>query len=222
MICTPSRSASRSYLAAVLQEIGTDPDLGSLRNDGARPTADHRSEDLSCERTKLKLLPLRGLRGGVPQHDVTELVRDHAGDLAVVSRRIEHAAIHEDWSPGKRKGIDVPAIDNLERISELRLPQSGRNRRDQTLADPSDVVLYLAIADNRQFPPKFRSRAPAQFDILGRRESIRIGIDACLRGCRRRDGQTGGQDDHEMKFCTTEYESHAEWQGKPDASTDRA
>jgi hypothetical protein len=34
-------------LAAVLQEIGTDPDLGSLRNDGARPTADERSEDLS-------------------------------------------------------------------------------------------------------------------------------------------------------------------------------
>ena len=87
----------------------------------------------------------------------------------------------------------------LERVSELRLPKSARNRRDQTLADPSDVVLGLAIADNRQFPPKFRSRASAQFDILGRGESILIGIDACLRGCRRREGQTGGQGDHEMK-----------------------
>jgi hypothetical protein len=93
--------------------------------------------------------------------------------------------VSERWRYLK-KCIDVPAIDHLERISELRLPKSARNRRDQTLADPSNVVLHLAIADNRQFPPKFRSCASAQFDILGRGESILIGIDARLRGCRRR------------------------------------
>jgi len=137
-------------------------------------------------------------------------VRDHAGDLAVVSRRIEHAAIQEDWSPGQRKCIDVPAIDNLKRVAELRLPKSAWNRRNQTLTDPSNIVLHLAIADNRQFLPKFRGRASAKLDILGRRKPILVGIDASLRGCLRRDGQEGRQGDSDMKSCLAEHESHAE------------
>jgi hypothetical protein len=75
----------------------------------------------------------------------------------------------------------VPAIDDYKRVSEPRLLQSARNRGDQTLADPPDVVLRPPIADDWQFLPELGSRASAQLDVLGHGESILVGIDARLR-----------------------------------------
>src|SRR5687768_9993828 len=105
-----------------------------------------------------------------------ELVRDHPGDLAVISRRVEHAAIHEDGPPGERKGIDLPAIDDVKRVSEPRLLQSAGDRCDQTRADLLDIVLRPSIAGDRQLLPELRRRAPAQLDVLGCGESIRVWI----------------------------------------------
>src|SRR5262245_14418432 len=81
---------------AVLQKIGLDPTLRSLRHDGPGTATDHRSDDLPGKCAELELLSIGRLSGAVAQHDVTEFVCDDTGDLAISSRGVEHAAVHEN------------------------------------------------------------------------------------------------------------------------------
>ena len=224
MICAPSRSASRSYSRLELHEVGAEPDLRPLGDHGAGSAADHRSHNLARERAELKLLALGRLCGTVPQHDVADLVRDHAGDLALASRGLEHAAVHEDRSSRERERIDVFAIDDLERVAKLRLAEPSWNRCDEPRPDALDGVLGPAIADDRHFLAEFRCRAPSQFDVLGGRESIAVRIDACLRTGRERYRHAGCQCQRQPQSpgCAVGYVSHADWFRNLEASTDRA
>ena len=115
-------------LAAVLQEVGAEPELRSLRDDAAGGAADDRAEDLAGDRADLKLLRLGRLRGAVTQRDVRNLVRHDAGDFAFGLRRFDHAAMEEHRPAGQRKRVDLLLVDDVEGVAELGVPELRRDR----------------------------------------------------------------------------------------------
>ena len=117
-------------LAAVLQEVGAQPDLRPLGDHRTGAPADDRAQHLPGERAELELLARGRLRGAVPQHDVRELVRHDAGDLAFRLRRLNHAAVQEHRPARQREGVDVAEIDDVERVTELGLAKLARDLVD--------------------------------------------------------------------------------------------
>ena len=132
-------------LATVLQKVGAEADLRPLGDHAACAAADDGAEDLPGHRANLKLLPLRRLRRAVAQDDVAQLVRHHAGHFTFGSRSLQHAAVQEHRTTGKRERIDVAQVDDVERVAERRLAELRGNLLDQPLSDVLDVVLGALI-----------------------------------------------------------------------------
>ena len=62
---------------------------------------------------------------------MAQLVRHHASDFVVGARRLQHAAVQEHRSAGERKCVDLPQVDDVERVAESRLLESRRNGGDE-------------------------------------------------------------------------------------------
>ena len=120
-------------LAPVLQEVDAQADLRPLGDDAAGAAADDRPEHLTGDGADLKLLSLRRLRGSVTENHVAQLVRHDARHFCVGARRFNHPAMEKHRSAGKREGIDLFEIDDVEAVPERRLLQVVRNLVDQPL-----------------------------------------------------------------------------------------
>ncbi len=143
-----------------------EADLRSLRDHVAGSAADDRAEDLTGDRADLELLPLRRLRRAVPQHDVRELVRHHAGDFTFGSRRLDHSAIQEHRSAGQRKRVDVAQVDDVEGVAERRLAELTRYHRDEPLADILDELFRALVVEQRHLLTDLTSRLASELDVL--------------------------------------------------------
>ena len=152
--------------AAVLQEVGAEPDLRSLGDDGTGAPADDGAKHLPGERAELELLALGRLRGAVPQHDVRELVRHDAGDLAFGGRRLNHPAVQEHRPARQRERIDLAKIDDVERVPELGLAELRRDLIDQAVADPLDEILGAPVVEERHLLPDLCRRLLPELDVL--------------------------------------------------------
>ena len=169
-------------LPPVLQEVRAEAELRSLRDDAARRAADDGPEDLSGNGADLEFLTFGGLRRAVPQHDVADLVRHHASSLALRRRRFEHSAIEEHRSAGKREGVDLAHVHDLERVLEFRVPEVGGNGVDEPLAEALGVRRHRVVPKQRQLLPGLRGGLLSEFDVLRRRVFVGGGSNACLSG----------------------------------------
>ena len=104
----------RLILATELQEIDADTELRTLPDDCAGHAADDRTGNRADAAEDRILLRFRGLRRAVPERDVRQLVRHHAGHLAFIVRRFDHAAIDVHRPARQSEGVDLALIDDLQ------------------------------------------------------------------------------------------------------------
>ena len=122
--------------------------MRSLRDDAAGAAADNRPEHLTGDGADLKLLPLRRLRGSMPENHVAQLVRHDACHFCVGARRFNHPAMQEHRPAGQRESIDLFEIDHVEAVPERRLLQVIRNLGDQSLANLFDEPFRGPVVDS--------------------------------------------------------------------------
>ena len=196
MIWAPSMSASRSYSRLNRRNAVPRPNCVPCRDHLAPAAADDRAQHRAGNLSDLVLRRLARLRRAVAQQHVTELVRHHAGDLAVGVRRFDHPAVDEHRPAGQREGVDLLHVHHLERVLELRMPQfagesSSTSRRP--MSSTNDVTLSSRISGS-----VLRASAAAcaaHLDVLGRRVAVVGRHDARLRAgqLRRRRSTTADE-----------------------------
>ena len=97
--------------------------------------------------------------------------------------------MHVHRSAGKREGVDVLDIDDLEHVLELGMPKFRRNLGNQPRTHSLDVGCYHVVCEDRHLLLDGRGTLPAFFDVhLERKLVVRRGN---LR--LRRDPDTAGQ-----------------------------
>ena len=141
----------RLVLAAVLQEIGAEPELRALGNNAPRRPADDRAEHLAGNRADLELLALGSLRRAVAESHVRDLVRHDASNLALGPGRLDHAAVQEHRAARQGERVDLLLVDHVERVPELGVTELGRDGRNQSPADPFDVIVNPLVVQQREF-----------------------------------------------------------------------
>ena len=180
MICAPEQIGLPLVLAAVLEEVGAEPELRSLRDDAAGRAADDRAENLAGYRADLEFLPLGRLRGAVTKRDVGDLVRHDAGHFALALRGLDHPAIEEHRTARQRERVDLLLVDDVERVAEPGMPELGRNGIDQALADALDVVVHALVVQHGQLLSRLGGSLLAELDVLLQRILVRFGRDLRL------------------------------------------
>ena len=191
----PEQVGLALVLTAVLQEHGAEPELRALRDDRTGPSADHRAEHLAGEGAELELLPLGRLGRAVAQGHVRDLVRHHPRHFGFGLGRLDHAAVQEHRSARQRERVDLPEIDDVEAVAELRLTIVGRDGLDETVADPLREVLDALVVQHRHLLTDFRGRLLPELDVLLGGVTVLVPLDAGLRN--RRDGNGGRQERHQ-------------------------
>ncbi len=145
-------------VAAVSEERSSK---ANLRAEGDRLTghaAKHGPRNLPKNGSDLIGHCLACLRGAVAQRDVANLVREHAGDLAFVPGRLEHSAIDIHRTARQRERIEVAHVDDIERVTELRVPKFVRDVLHEPLTDALDVVVHAVVTKHRKLFGNFACR----------------------------------------------------------------
>ena len=86
--------------------------------------------------------------------------------------------MQEHRAAGQRERVDLPQVDDVERVAERRLPESRGNRGDQARADPLDESVGRAIVQHRQLLAHFSRRLTPELDVLRRREAVLARLDS--------------------------------------------
>ena len=102
------------------------------------------------------------------------LVREHARQLALVSRRLNRARVDEDVAARQREGVDLRRRDDEEPVREA----VARGLIREPLAESLDVTRGALVAQQRQLPRDLFGRHLAEFDILFGAEEVEARADA--------------------------------------------
>ena len=124
-----------------MRKIVPGINLAPERNRLAGDAAEDGARNLSENRPNLIRRGLTGLCGPVPQRDVADFVREHAGNFALVLCCLQHPAVDVHRTAGQRERIQVADIDDVERVAELRMPKLARYRLSQALP----YALHIAV-----------------------------------------------------------------------------
>ncbi len=169
-------------LAAESQERRAETELGPLRDGAPRAPADNRAEHGPDKRADFVRRGLRGLRGPVPQRHVADLVREDARHFPFALGRLDHPAVDVHRAARQRERVDLPHVDDLERVLELGMPLARRNPLHQPASDVRHVRGHGVVAEERQLLLDLDGGLAAELDVLLRRVLVLGRVDDGLRG----------------------------------------
>src|SRR5439155_11477380 len=118
-------------------------------------------------------LTLGSLVCSMAQNHVRNLMSHHSGDLRFVVRCFNGAAIYVNRSAGKREGIDLFFVDDLEGKWKLVLVGSSG---DKLCTETGEVVRDVAIGDEIELLLCVLGSLFSQLDVLRGAESIEAGL----------------------------------------------
>jgi hypothetical protein len=89
---------------------------------------------------------------------VADLVREHAGELVVVSRTGQEPGEHEHVAPRDREGVQLRTLHDVKAVLELLRAEHG----DQPPPDVLDVLSHRGILDQRKLRADLEEEAPTE------------------------------------------------------------
>ena len=127
------------------------------------------------------------------QSDVADFVGEHASYFTLIFRSLQHSAIDVHRAARQREGIQIAHVDDVEGVSEFRMPELIRNVLHEALADPLDIVVDAVVTQHwkllRNFARSLAAGLHVFFDLVfvfGRHD-LRLSEDERCRGKDRYD-----------------------------------
>ncbi len=148
-------------------------------------TAD-RTHDLSrravaqqpAEHAKARLGQVRlgCLVSAVAQGNVGHFMRHDTGQFSLVVSGVDQAPVHVHEPAWKSERVDIGNVHYLELVGKLGAGSHAR----QPLANPTDVILNCAVAQDRQLILNLGCRLLADLNVLLGTEKVKTRADFCL------------------------------------------
>ena len=171
-------------VAAVSQHQGAEAELAPLCNGSAQRPAQHGPAERACHLAELQpgILRLGGIGRSVAKQHVGQLVRHHAGDLALSGCRIEHATVNEHRSARQGKRVDLLQVHGRERVLVDGLLQFGRCGRHESIAERAEIAGDAFVVDDRILLANFGRAFAADHHVLLRGVLVLGQLHRRLRG----------------------------------------
>jgi hypothetical protein len=109
----------------------------------------------------------------VAQRHVRHLVGQHAGQLALVARGVDGAAVDVHVAARQRERVDVGRVHDLDLVG----PAVAGGLRGQAPDDVGDVLLRPAVAQDGELPFRLGGRLLADLELLLLGEDVEPGLD---------------------------------------------
>ena len=126
---------------------------------GGSATTEQRPEH---PKTEIRDLCAPHLIDAVTRHDVTYLVAQHSGQLALILGRLDEPAMYVDEAPRQRERIDFGGVDHPKGVSQI----GSAGARRELVPKSGHVGADLLVFEQLQVLLHHRGRFAPELDLL--------------------------------------------------------